>query len=385
MLINKISDFMDESTFQKLCDYSKNLPTPHLILVPNIALNQYKLLTSNLTDAHVYYAVKSCPNDNIISLLHKNGSNFDCATVPEILHCVRLGVPPTKLSFGNTIKKSSDIKLAYDIGVRLFVSDSIEDLHKIAQNAPGSKIFFRLLTTGEGADWPLSRKFGTSRANVIALAKESKRLGLSPYGISFHVGSQQKNLTAWENPIQTCAGIFDELKKDDIHLEMINLGGGLPSNVFPLPPDMSEYAKHINTYIDRHFSKKHPTIFIEPGRYIAGNAGVLVTDVILHTNKDGQNWTYLDIGLFGGLIETIGESIKYPIYIPNKSSSTAPNVIAGPTCDSMDILYEKYQYNLPTDLTEGDKVYILTTGAYTTSYSAVYFNGIAPLKEYILY
>ncbi|MFA6104785.1 MAG: ornithine decarboxylase, partial [Victivallaceae bacterium] len=165
----------------------------------------------------------------------------------------------------------------------------------------------------------------------------------------------------------------------------INLGGGFPANYVVKTNPMEAYSEEITRYLQEDFGEDLPEIILEPGRYLAGEAGVLVSEVVLVSRKSRLNvdrWVYLDVGKFNGLIETWDESIKYPIYCEKRSSNMGNVIIAGPTCDSQDIMYESYLYKMPMNLAAGDRLYWLTTGAYTTSYCSVEFNGFPPLKTY---
>jgi len=220
--------------------------------------------------------------------------------------------------------------------------------------------------------------------DLLARARE---LGLDPYGVSFHVGSQQTDLRQWDIAVGKAAALFRELEQDGIELRMVNLGGGFPARYRSDVPAVERYADAVMTAMTSHFGNALPAMIIEPGRSLVGDAGVLETEVVLISNKgydDPTRWVYLDIGKFGGLAETMDEAIKYRIQTPHDGGDTAPVILAGPTCDSADILYEKSGYEMPVSLKVGDKVRILSTGAYTTSYSAVNFNGFAPLKAYFI-
>ncbi len=144
-------------------------------------------------------------------------------------------------------------------------------------------------------------------------------------------------------------------------------------------------ARRSTNRCSRHFGNRIPDIIVEPGRQMVGSAGVIQTEVVLISKKsddDTKRWVYLDIGKFGGLAETMDEAIQYPIGSATRSGAPAPVVLAGPTCDSADILYEKADYRLPEDLEIGDKLEIRSAGAYTTTYASVAFNGFEPLKTY---
>jgi ornithine decarboxylase len=380
------SDYITDEKFEQIKEFSKNKETPFLIIDLEKVEEKYDELRENLPYAKIYYAVKSNPTEEVVKLLAKKGSNFDIASIYELNQLLGYGVSPERLSFGNTIKKASAIKYAYEKGIKLFATDSENDIKKIAKNAPGSKVYFRILCDGSGADWPLSRKFGTHPDMAFSLAKKAKELGLIPYGISFHVGSQQREIGRWDDAISQCRYLFESLRKEGINLKMINMGGGFPAKYKFPTSEIKEYAKEITRFLEEDFPEKVPEIFIEPGRSLVGDSGVIVTEVVLISKKarvSPYRWVYLDIGKFQGMIETLDEAIKYPIYTERKGEEKEV-ILAGPTCDSMDILYEDYKYRLPISLKEKDRLYILATGAYTASYSSICFNGFPPLKVYTI-
>jgi len=361
--------------------------TPCVVVDLDVVRENYWSLRHWLPLAQVYYAVKANPAPEIVRMLADLGSSFDVASRGEIDLCLANGVRPERISFGNTIKKQSDIAYAYDRGVRLYAFDSQAELEKLAVSAPGSKVFCRILMTCDGAEWPLSRKFGCEEDMARDLLLAARELGLDPYGVSFHVGSQQTDLNQWDIAVGKAAALFRELETDGIELRMINLGGGFPARYRSDVPAVERYADAVMTAMTSHFGNALPAMIIEPGRSLVGDAGILETEVVLISQKgydDPTRWVYLDIGKFGGLAETMDEAIKYRIQTPHDGSDTAPVILAGPTCDSADILYEKAGYEMPVSLRVGDKLRILSTGAYTTSYSAVNFNGFAPLKAYFI-
>lgn len=264
----------------------------------------------------IYYAVKSCPNPRILEVLIEEGSSFDIASRYELDRVLSLGCPPDRMSYGNTIKKEADIAYAYSLGVRMFATDSDEDVEKLARSAPESRVYFRILTPAYAADWPLSKKFGSEKHVAIRLAEKARDLGLIPYGVSFHVGSQQRALEAWDAALDGAKTIFDILREKGIELQMINLGGGLPTRYLsPIPTD-EEYRESIQGSLKRYFGDRNVRLIQEPGRSLAGNIGVIVSEVVLVSKKSDlphePRWVYLDLGKFSGLQETLDESIKYP-------------------------------------------------------------------------
>ncbi|ABC22493.1 ornithine decarboxylase [Rhodospirillum rubrum ATCC 11170] len=362
--------------------------TPCLVVDLDVVEGNYRALRGALPQAEVYYAVKSNPAPPLVARLIALGSSFDTASLPEIDLCLGLGADPAKLSFGNTIKKSKDIAAAYERGVRLFAFDAEEELEKLAEHAPGSQVFCRLFVDNVGAEWPLSRKFGCSVAMAGDLLIKAQALGLEAHGVSFHVGSQQKDLGQWDVALEKAAELFRDLAAVGITLKMVNLGGGLPTSYGNrLPYGVDEYGAHVLGAVDRLFDGPRPRLIVEPGRYMGGNAGVLETEVVLVSRKDAaddRRWVYIDAGRFNGLAETEGEAIRYPIISDKDDGETGPVIIAGPTCDSVDILYDKAGYTLPLSLKAGDRLRLLSTGAYTTSYASVGFNGFLPLKAHYL-
>jgi ornithine decarboxylase len=361
--------------------------TPCLVVDLEVVADAYKLLRHYLPLARVFYAVKANPALEVVSMLDRMGSSFDVASRGEIDLCRNLSVPADRISFGNTIKKERDIAYAFEQGVRLFAFDSTAELEKLARVAPGARVFCRILVESDGAEWPLSRKFGCSPEMAVALLRQAKAAGLDPYGVSFHVGSQQTKLDQWDNAIGRAAQMFSLLAEAEISLKMVNIGGGFPAHYRGEVPAVERYCNAVMAAITRHFGNDLPEIVVEPGRSIVGDAGVIESEVVLISEKglgDNKRWVYLDVGKFNGLAETMDESIKYRIETPADGGPTGAVIIAGPTCDSADILYEKTEYRLPLALKVGDKVRIMATGAYTSTYASVGFNGFEPLRTYCI-
>ncbi|MGI4953779.1 MAG: type III PLP-dependent enzyme [Janthinobacterium lividum] len=359
--------------------------TPCLVLDVDRVEQNYRTLTRALPLAHVYYAVKANPATPILQRLAGLGSSFDAASFEEVSFCLDAGAEPGRISFGNTIKKVSAIRRAHAAGITMFAFDSHEELVKLAEHAPGARVYCRLLVENDGAEWPLSRKFGTTVETAKELMIEAAALGMDPYGLSFHVGSQQTTTGSYETAIGRVGMLFSDLKSAGINLRMVNLGGGYPVRYRDEIPGIDRFADAIMGAMTEHFGNDLPEILVEPGRFLVGDAGVICAEVVLvcHKGKDDPvRWVYLDIGRFGGLAETEGESIKYRFETGHDGGATGPVAIAGPTCDGADILYERANYRLPLALRSGEQVRIMSTGAYTTTYASQRFNGFAPLSEH---
>lgn len=371
--------------------------TPFLVVDLDVVRERYLRLEAVLPNTELFYAVKANPAPEILELLVGHGCRFDVASPGEIDMALAAGADPSQLSYGNTMKKHRDIAYAIDRGVRYFSFDAAEELDKIidvvsARRAtvdPAEVIAFcRILCDGAGSDWPLSRKFGCDVDQAVELLVRAAEAGLG-LGVCFHVGSQQRNPHAWRAALEVVAEqLCAPLATAGHRLDAINIGGGFPGSYITDVPAPEEYGSVILAAVQEFFGDEPPRLIAEPGRYLVADAGVIQTEVVLVARKsihDQHRWVYLDIGLFGGLAECLGEAIKYPIATPYEvTSPTGPVVLAGPTCDSADVLYEEHQYQLPMALVAGDRIELLSTGAYTTTYSAVAFNGFPPLASYYL-
>ena len=360
---------------------------PCLVVDLDVVRDNYLSFAKALPDTRVYYAVKANPAPEILRLLAELGSCFDVASVSETEMVLAAGCAPDRISYGNTIKKESEVAAAYRLGVTLFAVDCEAEVEKVARAAPGARVICRIHCDGSGSEWPLSRKFGCEPDYATDVLELAHKRGLVPYGISFHVGSQQHNVEAWDRALASTAAIFRGCAERGITLSMVNLGGGFPAKYLRKTPKLESYGKAIFRALRKHFGNAIPETIIEPGRGLVGNAGIIEAEVVLiakRSPEDEVRWVYLDIGKFHGLAETIDESIRYPIRTPHDRDEMAPCVVAGPTCDSVDVLYEKNPYPLPVSLAIGDKVLIEATGAYTATYSSVGFNGYPPLRQYVI-
>lgn len=362
---------------------------PILVVDLDVVAENFAKFARALPESRVFYAVKANPAPEILDLLARLGSSFDCASVVEIQQVLATGATADRISFGNTIKKEKDVARALQFGVRLFAVDCEAEVEKIARQAreigaKDVKVFCRFLQDCEGAEWPLSRKFGCAAEMAPRVLEHAHRLGLTAYGLSFHVGSQQTNMGAWDQALTTAASIFGTLAERGIELKMVNMGGGFPTRYLKDVPTAEAYGAAIFDALSRHFGNRIPETIIEPGRGMVGNAGIIESEVVLVSKKSDEDevrWVYLDIGKFHGLAETMDEAIRYPLRTARDGEAMSPCVLAGPTCDSVDVMYEKTPVMLPVSLAIGDKVLIEATGAYTTTYSSVGFNGFAPLAS----
>jgi len=379
------------SRVQEFLEQNRDLETPFLLIDLDQVERQFLTLRQALPSVACYYAMKANSAAPVIRRLLKLGSRFEAAGIHEVRKCLELGVPPRDVHFGNTIKKASDVAEAFRLGVHSFTFDSEVELEKIARLAPGSNVSCRLATDGLGAVWGLSRKFGRNPEEVVELMTAADRSGLRAYGVSFHVGSQQRDPGAWRRAIRNAADVIHTLNRKGVRPRLINLGGGYPSYHYAsadLQPnaDIFEYGKVIRSAIDEYLPEGIDCV-MEPGRFLCAESGTIKAQVILVsdrlTDSALKRWVYLDVGRFNGMYESV--DVAYPCLPSRTGGEVVPTVLAGPTCDSDDVMYDHDRaVLLPSDLCVGDTLLFSNAGAYTRSYTTVGFNGFPPLAEYFI-
>ncbi|MDA7427271.1 type III PLP-dependent enzyme [Primorskyibacter aestuariivivens] len=373
----------ESSVFSRTEDYIRthHFDRPTLVIDTQAVARQYAALAQGLGRAQIHYAVKANPAPEILRTLHGLGAHFDAASRVELQMCLDAGARPDQLSFGNTIKRASDIAWAHETGIDLFAVDAEEEIEKIAQNAPGARVYLRIIVDATEAEWPLTRKFGSGRDKALALIEMAKEFGLNPVGLSFHVGSQTRRAAMWAPILDQVAAVWHAARDAGHDLTLLNIGGGFPAFYGREIDAPALYAQEVMKLVQQRFGDV-PHIMAEPGRGLVAEAGMIASEVLLVSKKsdnDLHRWVYLDIGRFSGLAETEGEAIRYQFVTDRDMEQTGPCILAGPSCDSADVLYEKQPVQLPLGLRAGDRVMIRACGAYTSTYASVGFNGFPPL------
>ena len=373
---DKIESFIRNTAFDR----------PTLVLDVDRVAAQYDALSAGLGRAAIHYAVKANPERAILTRLVALGSQFDADSRAEIALCLEAGAAPEHISFGNTVKRASDIAYAHAQGVTLFAADAADELEKIAEHAPGAAVYIRLLVENSDADWPLSRKFGTSHSRVLSLLATARDLGLRPVGLSFHVGSQTREAWMWAGVLDQVAKVWAAARSGGFALDLLNIGGGFPAFYGDAIAPARDYAAQVMEMVEARFPGAE-TVMAEPGRGRVAEAGMIAAEVLLVDRKSDEDicrWVYLDIGKFSGLAETIDEAIRYQFTTDRDHEDTGPCILAGPSCDSADVLYEQRPVQLPLGLRGGERIIIRNCGAYTSSYASVGFNGFPPLDVVVL-
>ena len=319
--------------------------TPYLSLDLARAAGRYRELAAALPRVAVHYAVKANPDPRLLGRLHAAGCRFEAASWAEVRAAVRAGADARTVLYTNPVKPAGDIARAWQAGVWRFAADSGAELHKIAENAPGGAVLLRLAASsdgGAGGSVGDQGKFGVSPAQVPALARLAASLGLTPYGLAFHVGSQMMEPAAWAGPIRHCARIMTALAADGIRLEMLDLGGGFPVRYDADPPPLAEYAAVISG--EAALLPYPVQLACEPGRAIAAPAGTMVASVIGAAWRHGTVRVSLDTGAFHGLIEALesGRELRFPVTIPAAGGRMlVPCTLTGPSCDSQDTILDQ--------------------------------------------
>jgi diaminopimelate decarboxylase/spermidine synthase len=351
--------------------------SPYLTIDLDRVRENLQTFRAALPNAQIRYAVKANPAEPILRLLAAEGVAFDVASVGEIDACDSAGIDGRLLAFGNTIRKPAQTAVAASRGVRRFTFDTEQGVTAIAEHAAAASVECRIAPPFPASVTPFGHKFGCAPEEAARLLNRARRLGLRPEGVSFHVGSQQLEPSAWEMGVRCAAPIFDALGD----LTTINVGGGFPIAYAASVPALEAIRDALESALTRYFGAHPPQLVVEPGRVIVGSAGTIRCEVVaLRTGTDGRRWVYLDIGRYGGLAETENEYIRYRLRTDRDADPVDDAVIAGPTCDGDDVLYQRYP--LPVTLCPGDRVEILAAGAYTASYASADFNGFPPLPVY---
>lgn len=371
------STYKDCPLYQKARKITQIQDTPFLVMDKGVMQQKYEQLRNAFPGVEIFYALKANPDWRIAKLFHGLGAGFEITSEGELKFLLQLKVPSHKIISSNPVKSPSFIKAASSLGIDHFVFDSSAELEKLSCLAPGSKVQLRLSVSNQGSQWPLNKKFGIDMEEGALLLVQAAQQGLKPYGIAFHVGSQCTDALTWVKAIEKSRIVWEYAVGEGIELSRLNIGGGLPIQYTEAVPSVGDIAEVVREALRANFPQGVELV-IEPGRYLVGEAGVLVTEVIAKAIRNGQRWLYLNVGVFNGLMESLG-NIKYPLMV-ERDSSVGKCVLAGPSCDSFDVV--PYEVELP-ELEIGDKVYILSAGAYTTAYASR-FNGFAIPKTYVV-
>jgi len=338
---------------------------------------QYRRFSKCLPNVTPYYAIKANPNPHVIKTFANLGAGFDVASASEMKEVLRFGVSPKKIIFANTIKSPEDIAFAGRRRVRLMTFDNESELYKIAKYHPGAHVLVRIKVANHGSVVELSLKFGADGEQAFFLLRKAKALGLRPLGVSFHVGSQSRNVENYLQALEITAGIFDEAKENGLPLKIVDIGGGFPIQHFDneIGINFERMASQVRQQMKTHFDKK-VRFMAEPGRFLVGPAGILVTQVIGRAFRNNKNYYYLNDGIYADFSGMIFDRCRYEFKTLRRGQKFL-SALAGPTCDSFDTLSTNEE--IP-ELYVNDVVYVKNIGAYSSASATAGFNGFPPAK-----
>jgi len=335
--------------------------------------------------AAIHYAMKANSEPAVLQALADLGVGFEVASMYELSLLKKIGVSPEKLIYGTSVKPLAHIKEFAKYGVNVFAFDSLAELEKIASVAKKAKVYCRVSVNDAGSVFKFSEKFGTDQKNVVPMLQRAKELGLHPYGISFHVGSQAGNAKAWANAIENLWSTLEHLSKIGIKIDVLNIGGGYPCTYASTEDEitLAEIAKEaLKQYKKLPY---RPKLILEPGRGMVASTGIAVGTVIGRVERGIATWLFLDLGVYNGLFETMAYqgSTRYRITSLRPALNVGEQMfaLAGPTGDSPDIITREAL--LPSDIQVGDKLVIHDVGAYSLCVTSR-FNGFPKPSVYLI-
>ena len=378
--IDKIhTEIASKSTLQKVFSFLKTteLEPPYLLIDSAKVRQKARSIGKNIKNSEVYYAVKANPDIEILKVIDKLGIGFEIASEGELAMLAAMGVSRDRIISSNPLKTFKFLRMSADYGVSYFAIDSVDEVRKLRHYCPGCNVYVRLAVPNEGSEWPLSKKFSVEIDVAEELLLYAKKKGLNPVGITFHVGSQCTNMYNWNSALDKAKILWDKVEKRGINLSVLDIGGGYPIRYTKNVVDINTIDKNINKLIYDKFPRK-TRIFIEPGRAVVGDAGIFVTRVIGKAKRGDDNWLSIDVGVFNGLMESVG-GIKYS-YIVEGSKEQKVWTLAGPSCDSFDVIDKDLLLPVPE---VGNRILILSSGAYTISYASE-FNGFSIPKTILI-
>jgi ornithine decarboxylase len=342
--------------------------SPLFVIDAERVRRQYRRLAAALPGVDLHYALKPLPHPSVINTLSAEGACFDLATNGEIELVRRLGVAPERCIHTHPIKRDSDIRTALAYGVNRFVVDNPDELRKFVKYRSRASLLIRISFRSPGAQCDLSRKFGCEPEAVEELLRLAAQSRLNIDGLSFHVGSQAIDSATIVNAIAVCRELLQKAGQAGYSAHILDIGGGYPVDYLKRSIPIEEFCAPIVSAL-----KGLPPavrVIAEPGRYIAAPAAICVASVMGRALRDGRWWYYLDDGLYGSYSGQVYDHAVYPLEALLPDAATYPSVLAGPTCDSIDVINEKL--DLPK-LDMGDLIVGRMMGAYTWA-SASEFN-----------
>jgi ornithine decarboxylase len=343
--------------------------SPLLIIDCQRVREQYRKLHKALPGVDLHYALKPLPHPAVVETIIELGGWLDLATTGETQLITQLGIDPARCIHTHPIKRDIDIRNALHLGVKTFVADNPDEVRKFEAYRADCELLLRVSFRSPGAVCDLSRKFGCDPEDLLELARLARKLGIPVRGLSFHVGSQAADAGKHVEAIEACGRLIAQARKEKLGvLDTLDIGGGFPIEYTQKVADIGRFCAPIRAALAKLPARLR--IIAEPGRYISGPAAIGVATVMGRARREGHWWYYLDDGLYGSYSGQLFDHAKYPVESLKQGEEKFPSVLAGPTCDSIDVIAENLM--LPA-LKAGDLIVGRAMGAYTWA-SASEFN-----------
>jgi ornithine decarboxylase len=373
------SELINKKTWDKVINYiaASDEPPPYLLVDKEVIRDKVGQIGKKIRNSKVFYAVKANPDIEICRFIAELGLGFEIASEGELRILGQLGVAADRIITSNPMKTFRFLEEAVQYGLNYFAYDSKGEVDKMARYVPGSSVYVRLTVPNEGSEWPLSKKYGVEIEEAASLLLYARDKGLNPVGITFHVGSQCNNPYNWQSAVDKARELWETAEAEGIKLRMLDIGGGYPIRYTKNVVNIEIIEKKIDKALRQRFPED-VEIFIEPGRAVVGDAGIFISTVIGKARRGDENWLYIDVGVFNGLMESIG-GIKYN-YIVGSRGGEKTWTVSGPSCDSFDVIDKEAEIAEPEI---GNRILIPSAGAYTISYASE-FNGFSIPKTILI-
>jgi ornithine decarboxylase len=357
-----------------------DMPTPYLVTDLDTVAQRHAAFTRALPGVRAFYAMKCNPSPEILTTLAANGAGFEIASLGELRMLQRIGVDPAEVLYSNPVKPPAHIAEAHKAGLWRYSFDSPNELAKIAEHAPGAAVYIRLRVDDKASVFPLSRKFGADVEDALDLMLLAERLGLRPYGITFHVGSQCGNPAAWRQAIGDAGRLMEKLRAEGIEIGMLDMGGGFPARYIEDVPAIEAIGATVTPALSELLPYRPELLAAEPGRHLVAESAVMAVTVIGRERRGDEDWLFVEVGAYNGMMETLqtANGWEYPLWTSVPGHGEVPQLsftVTGPSCDSSDTTF--LGVSLPATIDVGDILYIGSAGAYTLSYASA-FNGFDP-------
>ena len=359
-----------------LADLAAAIGTPFYCYSTATLERHYRMFAdafASAPDTLVCFSIKANSNLGVLATLARQGAGMDVVSEGELRRALAVRVPPDKIVFSGVGKTREEMAFALDTGIFAFNVESEPELRALSEIAIArgrtARIAFRVnpdvdaKTHHKIATGKAENKFGVPFAEAPSLYTLASKLpGIEVAGIHMHIGSQITDLAPFRNAFALLHELIGMLRTQGFAISFVNLGGGLGipyRNDQPAPPLPDDYARLVKEEVGGLGVR----LLFEPGRMIAGNAGVLVSRVLYIKRGDAKTFTIVDAAMNDLMRPTLYEAYHeiLPVVEPAAGTPIVVTDVAGPVCETGD--YLALARPLP-ELRAGDLISVMTAGAY---------------------